>query len=668
MSSCRRRKTQRGNSPDAQRLHEQNLLRTFACAVLIVVAGALVYGSGVHGTWVFDDFPAIKDNVHIQKISGVWQAAFGLPQSPLSRRPLVALSVALNYAWGGYNVVGYHVVNLAAHLASALLLFAVVRRICEGPVLRQRVGRHSNGLALAIAVGWMVHPLQSEAVMYITQRTTLFESMFMLATVYCSLRAWQSADSRLWLGLAVASCALSMMSKESAIVIPLLVPLVDVSFFASSWRDAWAKRRKLYGSLAACELLLALFFAIGPDSASIGFDTGITAWQYLLTEAGVLLHYLKLAVWPHPLCLAYDWTPVQAWTEAIVPGIAVLVLLAATVALLFKRPTWGFFGALFFLLLGPTSSFVPIATELVAERRMYLASLAVMAPALGGLLLLVQWSVRQWPIRVSAGWCFALPLAILLAPLVWQTRARVADFRDELTIWSVTVAQCPDNPVSQNNLAAALSESGHFTEAIEHCRQALLLHPNPMESEAHNNLGAAWFSLGDLAVARREFELALKIDPGNAKAHSNLALELVTEGRFAEAEEQSRRSLELDPYHANGHLNRGVALCRLHRIDEAVKEYRLALDLEPQNFLAHFNLGLAFSDLGRSAEAVRELETAVRLNSRDVKFRTKLAELLAAESRVVEAKKHLHVARQLDPQDLSVREMLRRLDNRLANE
>ena len=641
--------------------------------MLIVAVGIAAYAGSFHGPWVFDDLPAIKENVSIRHLSGVGEAAWGLPQSPLSRRPVVALSVALNYAWGRYDVRGYHAVNLALHLVSGLLLYGIVRRICTGALLRERFTAHSRPLAAIVSLVWIAHPLNSEAVIYITQRTTLLVSLFELATIYCALRAWQGSRQRAWQASAIGCCALAMASKECAVVLPLLVPLLDRAFFAANWRTAWHQRRALYLGLAACESVLVLLFATGPDCASIGLDTGISPWEYLMTQAGVLVHYLRLVFWPRPLVLTYDWQPVREWTSAIAPGLAVLALLGATIWALVKRPAWGFFGALFFLLLAPTSSIVPISTELLAERRMYLASLAVIVPVVACAYLLAQRTARGLAagtangLGLSIGMRVAVP-AVVVVLLGWQTMARVDDFRDEITLWRATVTNCPHSPVSQFNLGVALAAAGRYQEAIEHYHRSLALHPNPIQADGHNNLGSAWFHLGDIAAARREFQTAVELDPRDAKAHSNLALALATAGEYPKADAHSRESLRLDPRHVNGRLNRGFVLCRLGRIREAADEYRMAVDLDPESFLPHFNLGLVLSDLQRPVEAIGHFEIASRLNPGDARTHHKLSRLLLEQGRVSEARIHLQAAVRLEPHNVSAVAKLREIEVQLADE
>jgi tetratricopeptide (TPR) repeat protein len=138
---------------------------------LIVVAGLWAYHNSFHGPFIFDDVPSISGNPHIRHLWPIWQAMSAPPGSPVAGRSVVCLTLALNYAWGGLNVWGYHAVNLTVHLVSALVLFGIWRRTFEGEKLRDRFGGAAVWLAGALALIWEVHPLQTESVTYIAQRT-----------------------------------------------------------------------------------------------------------------------------------------------------------------------------------------------------------------------------------------------------------------------------------------------------------------------------------------------------------------------------------------------------------------------------------------------------------------------------------------------------------------
>src|SRR5206468_3019554 len=154
---------------------------------------------------------------------------------PTAGRPLVNVSFAINYALGGLNVVGYHVLNVALHVLCALLIFGIVRRTFdligrsgqEQPVRSPRPDSQAANLACAVALIWVLHPLNTEAVNYLTQRTEIMMALFYSLTLYASIRAVQSPRALVWTAGAIVSCAAGMASKESMVTAPLMVVLFD---------------------------------------------------------------------------------------------------------------------------------------------------------------------------------------------------------------------------------------------------------------------------------------------------------------------------------------------------------------------------------------------------------------------------------------------------------
>src|SRR5437667_9849284 len=188
--------------------------RAWFCPLLILAATALAYSNSFSGPFIFDDLtwiPEIPENPHIRH--------------PGTGRPLVCLTLALNYALSGLEPWSYHAVNLAIHASAALVLFAIVRRTLQGPRLRNRLGAHANGLAGAVAVLWAVHPLQTESVTYIIQRAESLMGLFLLLTLYCVIRGYHSPRRSGWYSTAVICCALGMGSKEGVVFAPVIVLL-----------------------------------------------------------------------------------------------------------------------------------------------------------------------------------------------------------------------------------------------------------------------------------------------------------------------------------------------------------------------------------------------------------------------------------------------------------
>lgn len=348
-------------------------------AALIVAAGILAYWNSFSGPFVFDDVASVVENQQIRD----WRHVGGLLTSerelPVAGRPLVNASFALNYALGGLDVRGYHAWNVAVHLACALLVFALVRLTLEQPALRDRFGPRASDLAFAVGLLWALHPLNTEAVDYVTQRTETMMALFYLATLVASVRGAAEASPRRWPIVAVALCAAGMACKESMVTAPVMVALYDRAFVFGSLKEAFARRWRLYVGLAATWLILVLLLQTGARVYSAGFSAGVGVWTYLLNQTVMIVRYLYLAIWPWSLVSNYGWPAPLTLADVLPQAAIVCALLAATVVAMFRWPPLGFAGCWLFLTLAPTSSVVPIATEVGAERRMYLPLVSLIA-------------------------------------------------------------------------------------------------------------------------------------------------------------------------------------------------------------------------------------------------------------------------------------------------
>jgi hypothetical protein len=337
-----------------------------AFAILLLVAGLFAYTTSFNGIFVGDDTDAIVNNPNITSLSPLSRALDAPRDTTVAGRPVVSLSLAINYALaapGGLDPWGYHLVNLLVHLAAGLALFGVVRRTLVSPPLVERFGAPSAAISFAVALLWLLHPLQTSSVTYVVQRAESLMGLFLLSTLYAAIRATEPQAVRPigWTVIAVTACALGMASKEVMVVAPVLVGLWFWTF-----RPAVLNERHttlLLTGLAATWLLLAWLVASQARSESVGFGLGgWTWWSYLRTQAGVIVHYLRLALFPSPLVFMYDWPP--ASLGDVWPQFALLVLLAAaTLVALLRRHPLGFAGAWFLLILAPSSSVLPIATE-----------------------------------------------------------------------------------------------------------------------------------------------------------------------------------------------------------------------------------------------------------------------------------------------------------------
>ncbi|MDP1580833.1 MAG: tetratricopeptide repeat protein, partial [Candidatus Didemnitutus sp.] len=557
-------------------------------ALLLVLAALAAYGNSFHGPFVFDDVPSITDNPTIRSLSSAWQPPTDAGIT-VAGRPLLNVSFALNYSLSGDDVWSYHALNLLIHLVAALLLYGLVRHTAESSSHTPAARDAAALTALGAALLWVVHPLTTAAVTASVQRAESLAACWMLATLYTFARGAAAPAARWWTLLAITSCFAGVATKEIAAVTPVLVLLYDRTFVAGTFAQALRQRARLYVALAASWLLLAALMATtGARGGSVGFATALPWWHYTLQQSVALVHYVRLVFWPHPLVFDYG-TPVLTSLSAALPTLLVVgCALLGTAVALWRAPRVGFFAATFFLLLAPSSSVLPIATQTMAEHRVYLP-LAVIVIACGfGLTRLAG--------RFALAVC--LGLAVVLGSLTWQ---RNLTYQDEVRLWRDTAAAAPSNPRAHHNLGFALAARHERTEAVTAYRQALTL--DPSYADALNNLGNTLLELGQVTEAHDLLHRATVAAPANAEAWNGLGNATPT-------------------------------------LDDAIAAYRRAVALAPNYAIAQSNLGLALARRGDNADALAALQTAVNLAPRDVALRNNLANFLAAQGRTGEAAMH----------------------------
>lgn len=613
----------------------------------MIAAGAIAYCNIFSAPFIFDDEGIVSDP-RIRSLWPPWALLTG------TTRPLTDLTFAVNYAVGASNVAGYHAVNLAVHLAAALLLFGIARRTLLTPTLQSRYGAAAQWIALAIALVWVVHPLQTESVTYTSQRAESLMGLFYLLTVYCVIRGAASARPAGWYATAVAACALGMASKPVMVTAPVVVLLYDRVFLAGSWRGAWRERGRVYLALAATWIVAVLILS-GPhesqETAGFGMRS-LTPLDYARTQPGVIAHYLRLVLWPHGLVLDYGW-PVASGATAT----AVLAVVCVGVAILMvwafrQHPGIGFLGAVFLLILAPSSSFIPIA-DLAFEHRMYLPLAPVIALTVvgGDALLRRNRLLTPWRAQASIG-----VIGAVVAVLTLLTIQRNDDYRSPVAMWRNVVARRPGNARGHNNLGEALYREGRLDEARPYYVAALEL--NPSYADAHNNLALILYKQGQLDAAAEHYREAVRLRPAHAEAHNNFGVTLMKAGQFDAAVAQYREALRLEPDYGEAHSNLGNALLARGRNREAVAEFQDALRVEPDSAEIHSNLGLALAAEGNHDDAIAHYAEAIRLEPDLAQAHHNMANSLLLQGRAERAVEEYRTALRLNPDSPESRQNL----------
>jgi len=541
-------------------------IRLWVILILLAAAGIWAYRHSFAGPFIFDDLNTIVENQNLSNMDSLAAMMEAPPNRSTSGRPLVQLTIAIDYAIGGLNHVGvYHATNLLIHILCGLALWGVLRRTMRRvPKLATR----ADALAAMAALIWIVHPIQTAAVTYIVQRGECLASLMMLLTLYAFIRSIDSPRPLLWHIAAVAACAAAMACKEIAVATPVLVLAYDRAFVSGGWRQTIRERWSFYVGLAATWMVLIALMSSGPRSDSAGFGIPVYWLDYARTQFAVIAHYIRLVFWPRPLVLDYEWPVAQSWSEVpIGPAMVTSAVVAATLAGVWLWPRWSVLGLWFLGILAPTSSVVPLL-DAAFEHRMYLPSAAIIVAVVVGLAFAGDAIRRFLPhpehresrnAGMPESWGAARSLrigwvatAIVAAALAQATNVRNFDYRSSLSIWRDTVQKRPENPRAHFNLSRAMENAGDYAGAIEQLRVAvdldrqyfaavqrlgmlLAMHDTPQAAidyyakqlVLHPEWDGGWFDLGmlhrrmgNLPEARIDFAKVIQLAPGTPQANA----------------------------------------------------------------------------------------------------------------------------------------------------
>jgi len=606
----------------------------------LTLAVVLAYCNTLKVPFIFDDFPTIEKNDSIRNLTDLGRVLQPPTEggSGVSGRPLVNLTLAVNYAVSGLQPWSYHLFNTVVHALATLTLFGLVRRTLQGPVMREPWNRQALPVAFITALLWAVHPLLTESVTCIIQRTESLFGLFYLFTLYAFARAAGSSGKQeqlRWAVSSVAACLLGMATKEAMVTAPVIVLLYDRTFLAGTFRGVGRRRWIYYGLFATWALLFFLLQGNPMRGGTAGYEK-VTPWHYLLTQCRGIVIYLRLSLWPHPLILDYGTGVTRSVVDVLPQAVLLVGLAAGTVWAMVRRPVLGFLGAWFFIILSPSSSVVPLVTQTLAEHRMYLPLVAIVALAVGLLA------------RRSADLVLPLGLAVALAAGL-ATLSRNALYRDPYALWTFNRSHWPENERVFGGLANAADDAGRFAEAVGYYEAFLARRPDdvnirfnyardlvkagrrpealpqfeqvlrqmPESAEARTNYAANLLALEKWDEGIRQLSLILRLGKGNAADNFNLAEALRKVGRTPEALEQYRQAVTLRPKDGFMQYRFGDALRQADQLPEAVAAYRAAVEAKPDLFAAWMNLGGTLMLMERVDEAVRAYEGALRAQPGD---------------------------------------------------
>jgi protein O-mannosyl-transferase len=608
---------------------------------ILLLCAVLPYINTLQNGFVHDDNNEVLNNPYIRSFGHLKEifsthilAHLGVRGVTNYYRPISTLGFLICYQAFGPLPYGFHLANVLLHAAVVCILFAVSERLFR-----------DRALAFAAAALFALHPVHSESVAWVSAVTDLELATFSLLTFWFYLgvaRPRGERSDRAQLGMTL-SYGLALLSKEAAVVLPLLATIYEHGYREDRGETSWAQKVSRYlflWLLAFAYFLFRLRFFGGVTA--ILLMPHVTWGEAFLSAFGLVGQYLWKMLWPVQLKAFYTFhkivTPLDA---AFLGGVSALVLCAALFVLLWKRARAASFGLIwFFITLAPVLNARWIGPNVFTERYLYLPSVGICWLAAWGAVQCWDMASRRSPAlrRVYAG---ALALVAVLSFGRIVTRNR--DWRDEITYyrrglaaepdavgfrinlgavywnggnaaaaeqeWLEALKLAPEHAMVLNNLGLVADHQRRYQDAVNYFQRAMKLRPN--YTDAHLNLGRDYAAMGMNGPAELQLRTAVALAPLNTLARNTLGQFYFDRGRLAEAEQEFQKSVEIENNTlASNYL--GDIYLRENLRDKARQAYRQVVLRDDYDSHAHFGLAKLFEAAGRTDEAVREYQAGLR--------------------------------------------------------
>jgi tetratricopeptide (TPR) repeat protein len=630
--------------------------------LLISVTGLLIYSNTLNSPFQWDETefliknPIVRDLHYFAETSD----AEGFPvYNGLITRYIGYLTFALNYRVHGFDVTGYHVVNLFIHISNSLLLYYLIILSFSTPFIagnRLHTGdeespRYPLFIALSTSLLFVVHPIQTEAVTYVFQRFASLVTLFYLLSLALYAKARMITDraekgeSRVrdvekkpalhTLGplllylLSLVSVTLAMKTKENAFILPIIVVIYEFLFFRGQLKGRILRLLPYIITLLIIPVtFIGLVGSAGElisqvdDPLSLGYHD-LSSSEYLFTQFRVITSYIRLIFLPIGQNLIHNFPVYRSFFEPVVIASFSFLLLIFCTGVYFtfrtqrsaesankdlmRMTSFGIFW--FYVTLSVESGIIPIFM-VMNEYRVYL-------PSAGLFLALISCSlmiIRKLP--ATAAWkqgTSAALFCVVILFLAYATYARNSLWMDKVVLWQDVVRKNPASERGLNNLGTAYYEKGLYDSAIVQFKKVIRL--NPAYTAAYINLGSAYATAGRPDLAVWYFKKATSLDRGNSLAFANLARSYRGTGKYDMAVENYYKAIALDPFHRASYLGLGESLKVLGRFDEAITVYSRLARISPDDAELYRKRGIVYEKTGDIKSAVRDFQRSCSLGS-----------------------------------------------------
>ena len=506
----------------------------------------------------FDDRETIVGNTHIQ--NGLTLAGIGWAFTTAYAAnwfPATWISHMLDFQFFGLDSGWHHLTNLMIHMASVLLLFALMRRM---------TGKLWESAFVSFV--FALHPLHVESVAWVSERKDVLSAFFWFLTTWLYLDYVDRPKIWRYL-LSIGAFALGLMSKQMLVTLPFVLLLLD--YWPLKRPKTVIKSRLVvekvpYMALSAAASLIA--YRVQHQAGAVLSVDSIPIATRAANAVISYVAYLGSFFWPTSLAVFYPYPPsFPAWQ--IVGSAAILIAISV---LAIRRPylAVGWFWYLGTLV--PVIGLVQVGLQARADRYTYI-------PAIG-ISIMLAWGaaeiVERWPRTQTTVQVAAAAVCVAWLAVTWT---QVPYWRNSVTLFDHAIASTDNNFIAHLNLGMVLAEQGKTKDALRHLYAAV--EEKPGHNDAHDSLGAVLGQMGRMDEAAEQFRQALRIQPNDSEAHSNLGNVLLAQGKFADAANEFRAALLVSPEMVTAHFGMGAALLNLGQTDDAIAQFKEALRLDP---------------------------------------------------------------------------------------
>jgi tetratricopeptide (TPR) repeat protein len=499
--------------------------------IIVSLVGFLIYSNVLNGEFISDDFTMVVENAAVRDIHN-WQAIW----QAFHTRFIVGVTFALNYWHAGYDVFGYHLVNIGIHIVNALFVGAWARYLFLTPVLSSAHRTWPvRRIAFFASLVFLTHPIQTEGVSFITQRAESLAAMFYLLTVLAYLKA-RLENKPYYLICGVLSMTLGLLTKEFTVTLPAAL-LIHEFFFFDGKNESMIRRIGRLSIFGALVLALPLIL-MSDHSSRLGLRSQLTSgyfdWNYFLTEINVLRTYLRMLVWPFPQIFDYDYPIARGLSDGstifsigLITAVIIYGIQSFRKHRLRSFAVGWFFVTIFIEFIHPCF----VHRSVIYEHWLYLpmAGFAILLPVL---LYDVFKNEKIW----------AWVMVLLIAFSAGMTYKRNFVWQNELIFLQENLIHAPNNANVYYAVGIAYDRKNIPAQAVPYYLKAIAI--NPKHLFAMNNLAIDYTQLGRKDLAVQYFEQAVKVDPGYKITYDNLAFLYRMDGDEKQAQEVLKRRNE----------------------------------------------------------------------------------------------------------------------------